>query len=110
MPGPGAFAIKCPACPWPGINMPPNWESDEDKYVHALMSRDGIADWVPRWPHAASVIMDGNFGAQHMRMKNPEDDVRFADGHGYMVTDEPYKNHLTTACKPKSQVSYWVTE
>ncbi len=48
--------------------------------------------------------MDGNLGARHMPMKNPEDDVRFADGHGYMVTDEPYKDHLTTACKPKRQV------
>ena len=31
-PGPGAFAIKCPACPWPGVNMPPGWEEDPDKY------------------------------------------------------------------------------
>ncbi|TFK78796.1 hypothetical protein K466DRAFT_579315 [Polyporus arcularius HHB13444] len=85
-PGPGAFAIKCPACPWPGINMRPGWETDDD-----------------RWAHAASIIIDGNFGAQHMRMKNPEDDVRLADGHGYMVTDDPYKDHLRTACKPKRQ-------
>ncbi|KAI0693052.1 hypothetical protein C8T65DRAFT_586084, partial [Cerioporus squamosus] len=85
-PGPGAFAIKCPACPWPGVNMAPGWESDVD-----------------RWKHAASVIMDGNFGAQHQKMKNPQDDVRFADGHGYMVTDGPYKAHLKTACKPKRQ-------
>ena len=57
-----------------------------------------------RWKHAASIIMDGNFSAQHANMKNPQDDVRFADGHGFMVTDAPYKEHLRTACKPKKQV------
>lgn len=41
--------------------------------------------------------MDGNFSAQHQRMKKPEDDVRLADGHGYMVTDAPYKVHLRSA-------------
>lgn len=50
------------------------------------------------------MIMDGNFGAQHQKMKNPQDDVRFSDGHGYMVTNGPYKEHLRTASKPKRQV------
>ena len=44
-----------------------------------------------------SIIMDGNFSAEHQQMKNPGDDVRFADGHSYMVTDAPYKDHLRTA-------------
>lgn len=43
------------------------------------------------------MIMDGNFTAQHRKMKNPEDDVRFADGHGFMVEDAPYREHLKTA-------------
>ena len=24
---PGSLAVRCPACPQPGINMDPNWES-----------------------------------------------------------------------------------
>ena len=52
----------------------------------------------------ASVIMDGNFSAQHQQTKNPGDDVRLADGHGFMVTDAPYKQHLRTAVQVK-QVS-----
>lgn len=52
-----------------------------------------------------SFIMDGNFSAQHMKMKRPEDDVRLADGHGFMVTDQPYKDHLRTAAKPRKQVT-----
>lgn len=30
-------------------------------------------------------------------MKNPGDDVALSDGHGFMVTDSPYKEHLKVA-------------
>ena len=30
-PGIGDLAIFCPACPQPGINLPPGWENDPDK-------------------------------------------------------------------------------
>lgn len=45
----------------------------------------------------ASILMDRNFSAEHQGMKNPWDNVRLADGHGFMVTDKPYKEHLKTA-------------
>ena len=41
--------------------------------------------------------MDGNFVSQHLQMQNPADDVALADGHGFMVTSEPYEAHLKTA-------------
>ena len=44
-----------------------------------------------------SVVLDGNFSAQHRHMRNLEDDVPLADGHAFMVTDGPYKHHLKTA-------------
>lgn len=46
-----------------------------------------------------SYVLDGNCSAQHRQMKNPEDDVPFADGHAFMVADEPYKEHLKAAKK-----------
>jgi hypothetical protein len=30
-PGNGDLALFCPACPQPGINLPPNWLEDPDK-------------------------------------------------------------------------------
>ena len=63
---------------------------------------------IPRWKHRASMIMDGNFSAQHRQMKHPEDDVRLADGHGFMVEDAPYKEHLRTAYHRK-QVCHCVS-
>jgi len=38
--------------------------------------------------------MDGNFQAEHMRMRNPENDVPLSDGTGFMVSKKPYESHL----------------
>lgn len=39
-------------------------------------------------------MMDGNFQGEHMKMRNPSDDVRLADGKGFFVEDQRYKDHL----------------
>ena len=52
-----------------------------------------------RWKYTRSVVLDGNFSAQHRKMRRPEDDVALADGHAFMVTDGPYKEHLKTAAE-----------
>ena len=39
-------------------------------------------------------------------MRNPEDDVALADGHAFMVTDAPYKEHLKTAAEFKEAGCY----
>ncbi|KAI1783871.1 hypothetical protein LXA43DRAFT_902761, partial [Ganoderma leucocontextum] len=77
---PGDLAVRCPACPQPGINLPEDWRDDPDT-----------------WKYIRSVVLDGNFSAQHHHMRNPEDDVPLADGHAFMVTDGPYKAHLKSA-------------
>jgi len=42
-------------------------------------------------------MMDGNFQAEHMKMRNPENDVPLSDGTGFMVRKELYKLHLKSA-------------
>jgi hypothetical protein len=42
-------------------------------------------------------VVDGNFTAQHMKMRKPEDDVALSDGLAYMVANEPYQNHIAQA-------------
>ncbi|KAI0742805.1 hypothetical protein C8Q80DRAFT_1238634 [Daedaleopsis nitida] len=79
-PGPGDLAVLCPACLQPGLNLPDNWQEDPQKFKYTQ-----------------SVVLDGNFSAQHRQMKNPEDDVALADGHSYMVTEASYKAHLKSA-------------
>ena len=38
--------------------------------------------------------MDGNFKAEHMRPKNPANEVWLMDGMGFMVTMPAYKDYL----------------
>ena len=49
--------------------------------------------------------MDGNFQAEHMRMRNPENDVTLSDGAGFMVSKSPYESHLKSAVE-RRQVRY----
>ncbi|KAG0698586.1 hypothetical protein DFH29DRAFT_983831 [Suillus ampliporus] len=87
-PGPGDLALYCPACPQPGINLPPSW-------------KDSYDDWLVMQRY----VVDGNFTAQHMKMKTPEDDVSLADGKGYMVTEEPYQTHITESVEEREKSS-----
>jgi hypothetical protein len=48
--------------------------------------------------------MDGNFQAEHMKMRNPENDVPLTDGTGFMVSRVPYESHLKSAVE-RRQVS-----
>lgn len=41
--------------------------------------------------------MDGNFSAEHMKMRHPADDVVLTDGTGFMVSSSDYKEHLKIA-------------
>ncbi|KIK73043.1 hypothetical protein PAXRUDRAFT_41292, partial [Paxillus rubicundulus Ve08.2h10] len=52
-------SLFCPACPQPGVNLPDDWEQVVGE---------------------APILVDGNFSAQHMKMKIPEDDVSLSDG------------------------------
>jgi hypothetical protein len=49
-------------------------------------------------------VLDGNFSAEHLRMKNPEDEVILTDGTAFFVKELEYKNHLKLALESK-QVS-----
>ena len=42
-------------------------------------------------------MVDGNFTAQHMKMRKPENDVPLSDGLGYMVANKPYQEHISLA-------------
>ncbi|KAI6034671.1 hypothetical protein BKA83DRAFT_4461027 [Pisolithus microcarpus] len=80
-PGEGGLALFCPACPQPGINLPPDWKARYDRQY----------------------VIDGNFTAQHMKMNKPERDVSLSDGKGYMVSEIPYQNHLQQSLDNKER-------
>ncbi|KAG1859084.1 hypothetical protein C8R48DRAFT_748627 [Suillus tomentosus] len=77
----GELALFCPACPQPGVNL-------------SMSDRNGSN---PAWLYSRSLVMDGNFKAEHLRPTNPTDEVALTDGLGFMVSDARYKMHLSQA-------------
>ncbi|GBE79978.1 hypothetical protein SCP_0211800 [Sparassis crispa] len=76
----GGLAIFCPTCPQPGLNLPFDWQADP-----------------VQWKFKHGFVIDGNFSAEHMKMKHPEEDVALSDGQAFMVGQEDYKAHLAVA-------------
>ncbi|KAG1895091.1 uncharacterized protein F5891DRAFT_1194606 [Suillus fuscotomentosus] len=78
----GELALFCPACPQPSINSPlPSDRSADD----------------PSWLYARSLVMDGNFKAEHLHPTHLEDEVWLTDGQCFMVSKDQYKAHLAVA-------------
>jgi hypothetical protein len=44
-------------------------------------------------------MMDRNFQAEHMKMRNPENDTPLSEGTGFMVSQIPYESHLKSAAE-----------
>ncbi|TFK59289.1 hypothetical protein BDN72DRAFT_734315, partial [Pluteus cervinus] len=85
-PGRGELALFCATCPQPGINLPDDWEDDEDELLYMR-----------------SFVMDGNFTASHLKPKHPENDVRLTDGTGMMTSRGNYEDHLSKATEKKAK-------
>jgi hypothetical protein len=48
-----------------------------------------------------SFVVDGNFTADHIKLKRAADDVWLTDGEGMMTARDPYKAHLAVAIETK---------
>ena len=101
---PGELAIQCPAYPHPEVNLPDDWQNDPDQCAPLSPSADLSGEThrrCLRYKYRRSIVLDGNFSAQHRGMKHPEEDVRLADGEVFMVKSGPYKQHLQSAVEFK---------
>ena len=43
---PGGLALFCPACPQPDINLPADWQEDQDRYTYMFFPRATFAELV----------------------------------------------------------------
>ena len=57
------------------------------------------------WKYSRALVMDGNFKAEHMLLKNASQELWLMDGKGFMVTSEPYKRYLARSVN-QVEVSY----
>ena len=44
-----------------------------------------------------TMVVDGNFTADHIKQKHPDDDVWLSEGEGMMAAWEPYGIHIKTS-------------
>ncbi|KAH9936214.1 uncharacterized protein B0H18DRAFT_852415, partial [Fomitopsis serialis] len=78
-PDPGSLALRCPACPQPGVNMDPDWKTRAEN------------DWYKDALHYAK---DGNFSLhQHDKKMDPLD-FPLMNGGAYYVDSDKYQEYL----------------
>ncbi|KIK60737.1 hypothetical protein GYMLUDRAFT_120723, partial [Collybiopsis luxurians FD-317 M1] len=66
---PGILAVKCPACPHPGINIPSNWYLEREKL----------------WLYKVFFSLDANFRLTQFNVSSEERDPGLNKGQAYMV-------------------------
>ena len=79
----GSLTIFCPSCPQPGINLPPDWKN------------------LPSWVTRRTIALDGNFHADHIKMRRPDLDIMLSNGQGFITEDLKYKEYLGVAKEPR---------
>jgi len=60
-----------------------------------------------RWLYTRSIVIDGNFTADHLKMKRPENDVALSPGGRYMVEPSRYQAHLESAIDHREVSNPW---
>ena len=53
-----------------------------------------------------TLVADGNFKQDHLRSKNPQDDIALSDGQGYMVGKDDFDRYISSAPVLPTAVMY----
>lgn len=61
-----------------------------------------------RWLYTRTIVIDGNFTADHLKMRRPENDVALNPGSRYTVEPTRYQAHLETAVDFREVSNPWV--
>ncbi|KAJ7190936.1 hypothetical protein GGX14DRAFT_603100 [Mycena pura] len=77
----GELAIRCPACPQPGVNLPEGWENaaKEDRCLYVLF-----------------LALDACFRLKRRAVSSELKDPGLGTGWAYMVEWGPYRDYLVT--------------
>lgn len=58
-----------------------------------------------RYIYRRVLVLDGNFKADHIRMRNPHEDVNLTNGEGYVVEESRYGKHINVSQEVKQVMS-----
>ncbi|TFK60790.1 hypothetical protein BDN72DRAFT_778956, partial [Pluteus cervinus] len=88
--GKGECAVLCPACPQPGLNLPPEWEK---------------LPLEKRWIYRLFLAIDANFRLKRRAISSESADPSLNKGWAYFVEQEAYAEHLSVHASDKSTCS-----
>ncbi|KAJ7059939.1 hypothetical protein C8F01DRAFT_1254038 [Mycena amicta] len=82
----GELAIRCPACPQPGVNLPANWQNapPEDMCLYVIF-----------------IALDACFRLKRRMVSSERRDPALGAGWAYMVETAPYRAYLLTMTDQK---------
>ncbi|KAL1698228.1 hypothetical protein EV121DRAFT_218490 [Schizophyllum commune] len=87
---PGELAVRCPACPIPGENLPEGWQNvpSERKYLYFL-----------------AIALDACFRLKRRQVSSEAKDPRLLDGAAYIVERAPFDQWIKNADKQDDTTS-----
>ena len=87
--------MLCPACPYPGINIPENLDDipTEMKYV-SVDHTSFFYSHLPRWIYATFIAIDANFRLRRKDVSNDAVDPSLNNGRAYVVDEAGFREHL----------------
>ena len=56
-----------------------------------------------------SLVVDGNFTANHIKQQQSQDDIWISDGEGMMTAREPYATHIKVTKDTKMSAVFTIT-
>ncbi|KAF8191761.1 hypothetical protein BJ912DRAFT_1021968 [Pholiota molesta] len=75
----GECAVLCPACPYPGINLPADWKDQPQGR---------------QWLYSLFIGIDANFRLKRLNVSSSERDPGLNRGYAYMVEEQKFKSYL----------------
>ncbi|KAJ7604794.1 hypothetical protein DFH06DRAFT_1150853 [Mycena polygramma] len=83
---PGELALRCPACPRPGVNLPDDWESAPPEL---------------RFLYTIFLALDACFRLKRRLVSSDLRDPGLGTGWAYFVEQDPYRKYLLTVTNQK---------
>ncbi|KAK0436073.1 uncharacterized protein EV420DRAFT_1623528 [Desarmillaria tabescens] len=74
----GKLALRCPACPQPSVNLPPDWN----------------LNLATRWLYHLFLAIDANFRLHRLNVSSDQSDPGLNLGYGYFVEETAFRNHI----------------
>ncbi|KAK0484271.1 hypothetical protein EDD18DRAFT_1311853 [Armillaria luteobubalina] len=91
---PGKLAVLCPSCPWPGINLPSDWDQAPPplKFLYLLL-----------------ICIDANFCLKNQTVSSYSRDPGLGIGWSYFTAHEPYEDYVQSRAMDADIGSYFLS-